>query len=100
LQAIFSVGYDEAWFADNYPDWLASNPVYNLLFQTSQFSSKFSTTSSVMDAYFATMASGGAKIVRIWVFPGLQGIQLDLSQPPGKQTVGLTLADILQINAD
>jgi len=44
-----------------------------------------------MDAYFATMASGGAKIVRIWVFPGLQGIQLDLSQPPGKQTVGLTL---------
>jgi hypothetical protein len=87
----FSVGYDEAWFADNYPDWLASNPVYNLLFQTFQFSSKFSTTSSVMDAYFATMASGGAKIVRIWVFPGLQGIQLDLSQPPGKQTVGLTL---------
>src|ERR1700756_4743950 len=83
----FSVGYDEPWFADNYPNWLASNPVYNSLFKTSLFSSAFSTTSSVMDAYFFTMARGNAKIVRIWVFPGLQGIVLSQSSP---QTQSLT----------
>ena len=24
----FSVGYNEAWFVYNYPNWLASNPYY------------------------------------------------------------------------
>jgi hypothetical protein len=89
LPAGFSVGYDEAWFADHYPNWLASNPVYNLLFQTSVFSSQFSA--NVIDAYFAGMKNGHAKIVRIWVFPGLQGIELNLPPTPGlPQTVGLT----------
>src|ERR1700730_11051193 len=37
------------------------------------------------------MKNGHAKIVRIFVFPGLQGIELNLSKPPGSQTVGLTL---------
>jgi len=73
----FSVGYDEAWFADNYLNWLALP--------------QFNTTLSVIDTYFAGMVNGNAKIVRIWVFPGLQGINLNLSNPPGSQTVGLTL---------
>jgi hypothetical protein len=85
----FWVGYNEAWFADHYPNWLASNPVWNLLFQTSVFSSQFNA--KVIDAYFDGMKNGHAKIVRIWVFPGLQGIELNLSNSPGKKTVGLTL---------
>jgi hypothetical protein len=84
----FWVGYDQAWFADHYPNWLASNPVWNSLFQTSVFSSQFNT--KVIDAYFDGMKNGHAKIVRIWVFPGLQGIELKLSNSPGSQTVGLT----------
>ena len=88
----FWVGYNEAWFADHYPNSLASNPVYNSLFQTSVFSSQFSA--NVIDAYFAGMKNGHAKIVRIWVFPGLQGIDLNLSNSPGSQTVSLTLNSI------
>jgi hypothetical protein len=85
----FSVGYNEAWFADHYPNSLASNPVWNSLFQTSVFSSQFNA--KVIDTYFNGMKNGHAKIVRIFVFPGLQGIELNLSKPPGSQTVGLTL---------
>jgi hypothetical protein len=85
----FSVGYNEAWFADHYPNSLASNPVWNSLFQTSDFSSQFNA--KVIDTYFNGMKNGHAKIVRIFVFPGLQGIELNLSKPPGSQTVGLTL---------
>jgi hypothetical protein len=84
----FSVGYNEAWFADHYPNSLASNPVWNSLFQTSDFSSQFNA--KVIDTYFNGMKNGHAKIVRIFVFPGLQGIELNLSKPPGSQTVGLT----------
>jgi hypothetical protein len=47
-----------------------------------------------MDKWFDGMAKGGAKIVRIWVFPGLQGIELNLSNSPGSQTVGLTLGSM------
>jgi len=93
----FSVGYNEAWFVYNYPNWLASNPYYytNPPFN---FSSNFGvlpnpapgTTLSVIDTYFAAMAEGNAKIVRLWLFPGLQGILLDLSKPAGSQTQGLT----------
>jgi len=72
-----SVGYDEAWFKDNYLDWLADNPSFN---QPSQFDSVF------VEKMFTGMVNGNAKIVRIWVFPGLQGIQLNAQQ----QTVGLT----------
>jgi len=39
---------------------------------------------------FAGMASGGAKIVRFWLFPALQGIQLGQCKPTNGQTVGLT----------
>src|ERR1700731_4255906 len=85
----FSVGYNEAWFADHYPNSLASNPVWNSLFQTSDFSSQFNA--KVIDTYFNGMKNGHAKIVRIFVFPGLQGIELNLSKQPGSQTVGLTL---------
>jgi hypothetical protein len=59
------------------------------LFQTSVFSSQFSA--KAIDAYFAGMKNGHAKIVRIWVFPGLQGIELNLSNSPCSKTVGLTL---------
>jgi hypothetical protein len=89
----FTVGYDEAWFADHYPNWLASNPSFydTNLHQFVNVPSQFSATLSVMDKWFDGMAKGGAKIVRIWVFPGLQGIELNLSNSPGSQTVGLTL---------
>jgi hypothetical protein len=84
----FWVGYNEAWFADHYPNWLASNPVWNLLFRTSVFSSQFNT--KVIDAYFDGMKYGHTKIVRIWVFPGLQGIALKFNPHGPPHTVGLT----------
>jgi hypothetical protein len=43
-----------------------------------------------VDTMFAGMASGGAKIVRIWVFPPLQGIHLGQCNSTNAQTVGLT----------
>src|ERR1700747_2366757 len=80
----FSVGYNEAWFVYNFPNWLASNPYYfaNLPLN---FPSNFELLSkpgpdnsaSVIDTYFAGMANGKAKIVRLWLFPALQGIVLD-----------------------
>jgi hypothetical protein len=70
----FWVGYNEAWFGANYGTWLTSNPFY-------QAASRFETTLGVIDAWFAGMAKGNAKIVRIWVFPQLQGIVLGPSRP-------------------
>ena len=66
----FGVGYNEAWFGDRYSFDLTSagfdqNYVYTM---------------------FDGMAKGGATIVRIWPFAGLQGIQLNQSAP---QTQGL-----------
>jgi hypothetical protein len=78
----FWVGYNEAWFGQNYPNSLASNPFFNI--NTSYYDPIF------VDTMFAGMASGGAKIVRIWLFPALQCIQLGQCKPTNGQTVGLT----------
>jgi hypothetical protein len=92
----FSVGYNEAWFVYNYPTWLASNPYYF----TDRFCPKppcnflstFDLTLRVIDSYFATMAppNGNAKIVRLWLFPALQGIRLNYPSNHAPQTQGLT----------
>jgi hypothetical protein len=68
----FSVGYNEAWFLNNYPTWLASNPTYYFTDRfcpnpPRNFSSRFDQTLSVIDSYFDGMKKGGANIVRIWV---------------------------------
>ena len=80
----FWVGYNEAWFGDdNYLNWLSSNPVFGA-------PSHFGNTLNVLAAYFDGMKDGNAKIVRIWLFPGLQGISLTPYNPPAPQTQGLT----------
>jgi hypothetical protein len=63
----FWVGYNEAWFGDNYGTWLTSNPFYGA-------PSRFPTTLSVIDTWFAGMAKGKAKIVRIWLFPSYKAL--------------------------
>ena len=82
----FGVGYNEAWFGQNYGNSIASNPSVFCL--PSSFDPIF------VDKMFAGMQAGGAKIVRIWVFPALQGIELDLQpgqcKPLTPQTMGLT----------
>ena len=78
----FWVGYNEAWFGQNYLNSLASNPYfYPGLPSSSTFDPK------LVDTMFAGMASGGAKIVRVFVFTALQGIVLD---PSKTKTLGLT----------
>ena len=64
----FLVGYNEAWFGPNYASSIASNP--------SVFCLPSSFDPSFVDKMFDGMQAGGAKIVRIWAFPVLQGIQL------------------------
>jgi hypothetical protein len=84
----FLVGYNEAWFGLNYGNSIASNPSVFCL--PSSFDPIF------VDTMFAGMQAGGAKIVRIWVFPALQGIKLSTACPiapppaPPPQTMGLT----------
>jgi hypothetical protein len=86
----FLVGYNEAWFGPNYGNSIASNPSVFCL--PSSFDPIF------VEKMFAGMQAGGAKIVRIWVFPALQGIQLSPAACPigaqTPQTMGLT-ADLV-----
>jgi hypothetical protein len=90
----FSVGYNEPWFLYNFPNWLTSNPYYfTNRFCTNppcNFPSRFDLTLSVIDTYFAGMANGNAKIVRLWLFPALQGIRLNYPSSQAPQTQGLT----------
>ncbi len=80
----FWVGYNEPWFGDNnYGEWLSANPVFGI-------PSHFGDTLGVLDAYFDSMRRGNAKVVRIWLFPALQGVSLAPSTPPNPQTQGLT----------
>jgi hypothetical protein len=74
----FSVGYNEGWFGKNYASSLTSNP----LFQTPS-----SFDIDLIDRTFAGIANGGGAIVKIWLFPALEGVQLTESSP---QTLGLT----------
>jgi hypothetical protein len=68
LPPAFSVGYNEAWIKNNYGNWLA----YDQLFaEPSAFNS------SLVNAMFSGMAAGNAKIVRIFLFPALQGICIE-----------------------
>ena len=78
----FWVGYNEAWFGQNYLNSLSSNPYFYPGLPSSSF---FDPT--FVDKIFAGMASGGAKIVRILVFTAVQGIVLDTSKT---KTLGLT----------
>ncbi|WP_424361772.1 hypothetical protein [Methylocystis parvus] len=69
--SIFWDGFNEAWFGDNYGNWLASNPVYN---QSSQYTDVVYSFQRNMIAGMSN-ANSRAKIVRVWLFPALQGIQ-------------------------
>ncbi len=104
----FWVGYNEAWFGDAsgddlYWNWLSDNPVVGQAFAYPADSplvlSRFDATKGVLPSYFSAMRAGNAKIVRIWLFPLLQGIQPSSYAPPNPpatpQTVGLT-SDFLQ----
>ncbi len=88
LTAGFTVGYNEAWF-ENYGAWLASNPLFG---ETSAFSSfnngSCSSDSGLVSTMLSGMAQGNAKVVRIFLFPALQGINFIPSASP--QTQGLT----------
>ena len=75
----FTVGYNEAWTKSDYSNWLASNIPWNL-------PSAFNI--DLVDAMFSGMAQGNAKIVRIFLFPNMQGVVIDPSTNP--QTRGLT----------
>jgi len=70
LPAGFTVGYDEPWIENNYGNWLASNPLFG---ESSAFNSN--PPNSLVNV-FSGMVAGNAKIVRIFLFPALQGIAL------------------------
>jgi hypothetical protein len=77
----FTVGYNEAWVED-YGFWLA----YNQLFPIPSAFNGGSLTS----AMFSGMKAGNAKIVRIFLFPALQGICINQSKPECPAAPGLT----------
>jgi hypothetical protein len=91
LPASFAVGYNEAWF-ENYGNWLASNPLFS---EPSAFCIPLTSCSGgiLVSNMFSGMEAGNAKIVRIWLFPALQGICVNTSLPascPNGATQGLT----------
>ncbi len=77
----FTIGYNEAWVKSRYSTWLASNNIPGLWNLPSNFNS------SLVDALFSGMAQGNANVVRIWLFPNMQGVVIDPSKSP--QTQGL-----------
>ena len=86
----FTVGYNEAWTEGYYSNWLASNNMPGLWgLLNSAFNSSF------VDAMFSGMAQGNAKIVRIWLFPNMQGVAIDPSKSP--QTQGLYISSGQQV---
>jgi hypothetical protein len=86
----FWVGYNEAWFGSNYGTWLTSNPDYAA-------PSRFPATLGVIDTWFAGMAKGNAKIVRIWLFPQLQGIVLGQSSPQSQSLTSDFLYNLITV---
>src|SRR5262245_36791978 len=81
----FRVGYNEPWIENYYATWLASNP-FPQLFGSSAFGAVnpgmpgvCPTTGGPVNPMFSGMAQGNtsAKIVRIWLFPALQGININ-----------------------
>jgi putative membrane protein len=101
----FRVGYNEAWIENNYGNWLTSNPLFNL---SSAFPSPFicCQNNSPLSAMLLGMAQGNAKVIRVFLFPAVQGIRIDTtvtSLTSSKlMTIGLTtdftsnLASLLQ----
>jgi hypothetical protein len=91
------VGYNEPWIEGFYGNWLASNPFFG--------SSQFGAVSPGMagmcpttggpvkpgpiNPMFSGMMQGNAKIVRIWLFPALQGININnlITPPPAPTNV-------------
>jgi hypothetical protein len=65
----FRVGYNEPWIEGFYGNWLATNP----FFGSSAFNVGCPPNGCLTDM-FSGMALGKAKIVRIWLFPALQGM--------------------------
>jgi len=77
----FSVGYNEAWTASNYSNWLASNSIPNLWTLPSAFDP------NLIKTIFEGMNRDKVNIARIWLFPNMQGVVIDPLQTP--QTQGL-----------
>jgi hypothetical protein len=84
----FTVGYNEAWIENNYGNWLASNPLFG---ESSAFNY------NLVGTMFSGMAQGNAKIVRIFLFPAVQGIVINPSKSP--QTQGLTSEFLTNLGA-
>ena len=80
LPAGFTVGYNEPWIENYYGNWLASNP-FPLLFGLSGFNVGCPSNNNGcrVSAMFSGMMQGNAKIVRIWLFPALQGINISMN---------------------
>ena len=95
LQAGFTVGYDEAWIENNYGNWLTSNPLFGL-------PSAFSLASgSALNSMLLGMAQGNAQVIRVFLFPAVQGIQINTTvtslTSPTPMTIGPT-ADLTASN--
>jgi hypothetical protein len=69
----FRVGYNEPWIENYYGNWLATNPFFGPC-GTPPPGGTCPTTSGLVNNMFSGMAQGKAKIVRIWLFPALQGM--------------------------
>jgi len=92
LPAGFTVGYNEAWIENNYGNWLASNPLFHL---SSAFPSSFSppicANNSPLSAMLLGMGQGNAKVVRLFLFPAVQGIIINTSvTSPSSTAVTMT----------
>jgi len=86
----FTVGYNEAWIENNYGNWLASNPFFGL---PSAFPSSFAccANNSALSAMLLGMGQGKAKVVRIFLFPAVQGLKIDTSvTSPSSTAVTMT----------
>jgi len=84
----FAVGYNEAWIENYYGNWLASNPLFG---ESSAFNF------NLVGTMFSGMSQGNAKIVRIFLFPAVQGIVINPSKNP--QTQGLTSEFLTNLSA-
>jgi hypothetical protein len=88
----FAVGYNEAWF-ENYGAWLASNPLFTEPSAITPGCTPSNTCSglTLVSNMLSGMMKGNAKIVRIWLFPALQGICINTTLTTCPQaTQGLT----------
>jgi hypothetical protein len=83
----FRVGYNEGWIENNYGNWLADNP----FFGSSAFNVGCTSGNNgcLLNTMFSGMMQGNAKIVRIWLFPALQGICISQSFPKCPVAPGL-----------